>query len=113
MKNLHEAKVKRLNYELEEKKNEIEDLYGKSKRGGKENEAEVNQLVGEKTKLRIEMKDNDNKNRNRINELTKYYENLLEDLRQNSQDREKNLISYYDTEIGSLKEVIKAKEEEI
>lgn len=37
LKNLHEAKLKRLNYELEEKKNEIEDLYAKSKRGGKEN----------------------------------------------------------------------------
>lgn len=84
LKNLHEAKLKRANYELEEKKNEIEDLYGKAKRGGKENEADLNQLVGEKTKLRIEMKDNDNKNRNRIAELTAYYENLLENLRENS-----------------------------
>ena len=66
-----------MNYELEEKKNEIEDFYGKAKRGGKENEADLNQLVGQKTKLRIEMKENDNKNRNRIAELTSYYENLL------------------------------------
>lgn len=77
LKNLHEAKLKRMNYELEEKKNEIEDFYGKAKRGGKENEADLNQLVGQKTKLRIEMKENDNKNRNRIAELTSYYENLL------------------------------------
>ena len=46
VKNLHEAKLKRMNYELEEKKNEIEDFYGKAKRGGKENEADLNQLVG-------------------------------------------------------------------
>lgn len=46
LKNLHEAKLKRMNYELEEKKNEIEDFYGKAKRGGKENEADLNQLVG-------------------------------------------------------------------
>lgn len=59
------------------------------------------------------MKDNDNKNRNRISQLTNYYENLLEDLRQNSQDREKNLISYYETDIAALKEVIAAKQEEI
>jgi len=35
MRNLHEAKVKRLTYELEEKRTEIEDLHGKAKRGGK------------------------------------------------------------------------------
>ena len=38
---------------------------------------------------------------------------VLANLRENSQDREKNLTSYYETEISSLKEVIKAKQEEI
>ena len=113
LRNLHEAKVKRLNYDLEEKKNEIEDLHAKAKRGGKENEGELNQLIADKTKLRIEMKENDNRNKNRLSDLTSYYEGLLEDMRQNSQEREKNLVSYYDMEVGTLKEVIAAKQEEI
>ena len=111
--NLLETKLKRLNYDLEEKKNEIEDLHAKAKRGGKENESELNQLIADKTKLRIEMKENDNRNKNRLGDLTNYYERLLEDLRQNSQEREKNLVSYYEIEVGSLKEVITAKQEEI
>ena len=45
--------------------------------------------------------------------MTSYYEGLLEDMRQNSQEREKNLVSYYDTEVGTLKEAIAAKQEEI
>ena len=110
---INEAKVKRLNIELEEKKNEIEDLHGKVKKGGKENEGELNQLVAEKTKLRIEMKENDSRNKNRQAELTSYYEGLLEDTRQNNKEREKNLVSYYETEVGSLKEVIAAKQDEI
>lgn len=56
MRNLHDAKVKRLTYELEEKKTEIEDLHGKSKKGGKENESELSNLIGEKSKLRVELK---------------------------------------------------------
>lgn len=35
LRNLHDAKVKRLTYELEEKRTEIEDLHGKAKKGGK------------------------------------------------------------------------------
>jgi hypothetical protein len=35
LKNLHEARVKRLNYELEERKNEVEELGGKLRKGGK------------------------------------------------------------------------------
>jgi len=66
LRNLHEQKVKRLVYELEEKRNEIEDLHGKAKKGGKENEAELSNMIGEKSKLRIEMKENDNRNRVRI-----------------------------------------------
>lgn len=46
LRNLHDAKVKRLAYELEEKRTEIEDLHGKSKKGGKENEAELNNMIG-------------------------------------------------------------------
>lgn len=35
LRNLHEAKVKRQAYEIEEKRNEIEDLHGKVKKSGK------------------------------------------------------------------------------
>jgi hypothetical protein len=38
--------VKRLTYELEEKRNEIEELHGKMKKGGKENETELINLIG-------------------------------------------------------------------
>ena len=46
LKNLHETKVKRLTYELEEKRNEIEEMHGKIKRGGKENESELSNIFG-------------------------------------------------------------------
>ena len=64
-------------YELEEKRTEIEDLHGKMKRGGKENEAELSNMVGEKNKLRLELKENENRNRARIQELTAFYEKQL------------------------------------
>lgn len=35
LKNLNEQKIKRLTYELEEKKNEIENLHGKADKNGK------------------------------------------------------------------------------
>lgn len=78
LRNLHDAKVKRLTYELEEKRTEIEDLHGKAKKGGKENESELANMIGEKTKLRIELKENDNRNRIRIEELTAFYERQIE-----------------------------------
>ena len=77
LRNLHEAKLKRMAYELEEKRTEIEDLHGRMKRGGKENEAELSNMVGEKNKLRLELKENDNRNRARIQELTAFYEKQL------------------------------------
>lgn len=113
LRNLHDAKVKRLTYELEEKRTEIEDLHGKSKKGGKENEAEIANMIGEKSKLRIEMRENDNRNRVRIEELTAFYEKQIEEIRKNNSDKEKSLIAFYDADIDSLKEVIKAKQAEI
>jgi hypothetical protein len=100
-------------YELEEKRNEIEDLHGRSKKGGKENEAELGNLIGEKSKLRLELKENDNRNRVRIEELTTFYEKQIEEFRNNAADKEKSLIKFYDSDIDSLKEVIKAKQWEI
>jgi hypothetical protein len=45
-RNLYDQKFRRLTYELEEKRNEIEDLHGKSNKGGKENDAELSNLIG-------------------------------------------------------------------
>lgn len=87
LRNLHEAKVKRFSYELEEKRAEIEDLHGKLKRGGKENESELSNMVGEKNKIRLELKENDNRNRVRINELTTFYEKQTEEFRKNSEEK--------------------------
>lgn len=39
LRNLHETKLKRLTYELEEKRTEIEELHGRSRKSGKENES--------------------------------------------------------------------------
>jgi len=39
LRNLHEAKVKRLVYEIEEKKHEIEEAANRLKRTGKEGES--------------------------------------------------------------------------
>jgi hypothetical protein len=100
-------------YELEDKRNEIEDLHGKAKKGGKENEVDMTNLIGEKAKLRIEMKENDNRNRIRIEELTAFYEKQAEDLRNNAADKEQSLIKFYEGDIRSLKEVIKVKQSEI
>ena len=52
-------------------------MHGKIKRGGKENEAELSNMVGEKNKLRLELKENENRNRARIQELTAFYEKQL------------------------------------
>ena len=113
LRNLHEAKVKRMSYELEEKKAEIEDLHGKLKRGGKENESELSNMVGEKAKLRVELKENDNRNRVRISELMAFYETQLTELRANAEEKERNTIAYYQTDIDSLKAVVAAKQAEI
>lgn len=50
---MHETKLKRLSYELEERKNEVDELGGRLKKTGKENENEFNRLVGEKGKMRV------------------------------------------------------------
>ena len=56
LKNLHEAKVKRLNYEVEEKKHEIEEGNNRIKRTGKEGESEVTRMINENGNLRNELK---------------------------------------------------------
>lgn len=68
-------------------------------------------MIGEKSKLRIELKENDNRNRVRIEELTTFYEKQLDELRKNAADKERSLIAFYDADIDSLKEIIKAKQE--
>ena len=70
-------------------------------------------MVGEKNKLRVEIKDNDNRNRQRIQDLTAFYEKQLSDLRSNAEEKERNLIAYYQVDIESLKAVIAAKQSEI
>lgn len=70
-------------------------------------------MIGEKIKLRIELKENDNRNRARIEELTAFYERQLEEFRKNAADKESSLIAFYDADIDSLKEIIKAKQAEI
>lgn len=52
LKNLHEAKVKRLNYEIEEKKHEIEEGNNRLKRTGKEGEADLVRLINDNCLLR-------------------------------------------------------------
>lgn len=70
-------------------------------------------MIGEKSKLRVELKENDNRNRTRIEELTAFYEKQLEELRKNAAEKEKSMIAFYEIDIDSLKEVIKAKQAEI
>lgn len=88
-------------------------MHGKAKKGGKQNEAELSNMIGQKSKLRIEMKENDNRNRIRIQQLTTFYEKQIEELRNNANEKERSLILFYDGDIDSLKEVIKAKQSEI
>jgi hypothetical protein len=106
LKNLHETKLKRLSYELEERKTEVEELGGRLKKTGKENENDLNRLVGEKGKMRVEHKENDIRNNQRIRDLTTFYESQLQQERNNHLASETNLRTFYDNEINSLKEVI-------
>lgn len=73
LRSLHEAKVRRLTYELEERRAEVEELQGRGRRSGKENEAELGNLLGEKTKLRLELKEQDNGSRERTAQLVGFY----------------------------------------
>lgn len=45
--------------------------------------------------------------------MTAFYERQLEELRKNAADKEKSMIAFYEIDIDSLKEVIKAKQAEI
>ena len=45
--------------------------------------------------------------------MTAFYEKQIEDFRNNAADKEKSLIAFFEGDIDSLKEVIKAKQEEI
>lgn len=105
--------MKRLNYEIEEKKHEIEEGNNRLKRTGKEGEADVARLTNESGALRNELKENDNRNRVRIEELTAYYSNQFSKERETSSQREENLKNYYDNDIDILRAIIAAKEEEI
>jgi hypothetical protein len=112
LRNLHEAKVKRLVYEIEEKKHEIEEGNNRLKRSGKEGEAEIARLINENGNLRNELKDNDNRNRTRVEELTAHYDAQFNQEREVSGQREANLRSFYENDIAILQAVIAAKEEE-
>lgn len=113
LRNLHEAKLKRLLYEIEEKKHEIDETNNRLKRAGKEGEAEAARLANDNNALRNELKDNDNRNRTRTQELTAFYEAQLEADRSTNAQRETNLRAYYEAELAILASVIAAKEEEV
>ncbi len=106
---MHEAKVKRLTYEIEEKKHEIEEGNNRLKRTGKEGESEIARLINDNSSLRNELKDNDNRNRTRIEELTAFYDNQFAQERETNQQRESNLRAYYDNDIAILRAIIAAK----
>jgi hypothetical protein len=42
--------------------------------------------------------------------LTTFYERQIDELRKNAADKERSMISFYEIDIDSLKEVIKAKQ---
>ena len=106
---MHEAKVKRLNYEIEEKKHEIEESNNRLKRTGKEGESEVTTMINENGNLRNELKENDNRNRKRVEELTEFYDNQFAKERETNSQRESNLRAYYDNDLSILRSVIAAK----
>jgi hypothetical protein len=57
MKGLYENKIRRLGYELEEKKSEVEECLSKIKKTGKEGELEMVRLLEDKDRLRLDMKE--------------------------------------------------------
>lgn len=56
--------------------------------------------------MRVELKENDVRHNQRIKELTSFYENQLQQERNNHLESERNLQEFYTNEINSLKEVI-------
>ena len=95
LRNLHEAKVKRLLYEIEEKKHEIEEGNNRLRRTGKEAEAELARLTNDNAALRNELKDNDNRNRARVEDLTSFYDSQFGKERETSSQRESNQRAFY------------------
>lgn len=111
LRNLHEAKLKRLTYEIEEKKHEIDDANNRLKRTGKEGEAEIARLINDNGALRNDIKDNDNRNRVRVEDLTSHYDSQFAQEREVNAQREANLRSFYEADISILQAVIAAKEQ--
>jgi hypothetical protein len=56
MKALYENKIRRLGYDLEEKKAELEESHARLKKTGKEGELEIARLLEDKDRLRLDLK---------------------------------------------------------
>lgn len=79
-----------MGYEIEEKKNEIEENLGRFRRSGKESEQEIALLIEDKSQLRKELKDLDTLRLRQLEDLTNFYDNEIVNLKSNAEAKEVN-----------------------
>jgi len=73
MKGLYENKIRRLGYELEEKKSEVEECLSKIKKTGKEGELEMVRLIEDKDRLRLDIRQEGVRHQEEVTDLTRFY----------------------------------------
>ena len=112
MKNLYENKIRRLGYEIEEKKNEIEENLSKFRRSGKESDQEIALLIEDKSQLRRELKDLDTLRLKQLEDLTNFYDHEIKNLKDNAEAKEGNSNKLLEDEVDRLRKIIESKQVE-
>jgi hypothetical protein len=113
MKGLYENKIRRLGYELEEKKSEVEECLSKIKKTGKEGELEMVRLLEDKGRLRLDIKEEEVRHQEEVAGLSQFYENQIDAERDAALSKETNIKQLLEGELDRLRRIIEAKQKEI
>lgn len=106
MKGLYENKIKRLGFDLEEKKVELEESLARIKKTGKDGELEIVRLLEDKDRLRLDMKEESLRSQQEIADQAKFYENQLNAERDAANSKELNIKTLLEGELDRLKRII-------
>jgi len=110
MKGLYENKIRRLGYELEEKKSEVEECLSKIKKTGKEGELEMVRLIEDKDRLRLDIKQEGVRHQEEVTDLTRFYESQIDAEREAALSKESNIKQLLEGELDRLRRIIEAKQ---
>lgn len=113
MKGLYENKIRRLGYELEEKKSEVEECLSKIKKTGKEGELEMVRLIEDKDRLRLDIKEEGVRHQEEVAGLSNFYESQIDAERDAALSKESNIRQLLEGELDRLRRIIEAKQREI